>query len=139
MSLSVAVSLSEPYSNRVTRPLHRLPILLRITLLGLLMLSVLSRPLYSTWCETHQLSHELTALSHQNLHQDSRAERQLDADHARGAHGSLHGGDQGSTYADIVAVVTVPAVHFDSVLNPLTTQLPVPVQRVAALFRPPIA
>jgi len=139
MPLSVAVSLSESYSNPVTAPLHRLPFLLRISLLGLLVLSVVSRPLYSTWCETHQLSHELTALSYQNLHQDTSAERQLDADHARGAHGSLHGGDQGGTYADIVAIVTVPAIHFDSVLNPLTTQLPAPVQRVAALFRPPIA
>ena len=120
-------------------PIQRLPILLRITLLGLLMLSVLSKPMYSTWCETHQLSHELAALSHHSFHQDSSAERQLDADHARGAHGSLHSGDQSGAYADIAAVVTVPVVHFDSVLNPLTIALPAPVQRVAKPFRPPIA
>jgi len=107
-------------------------------LVGVLLLSVLVRPAYSTWCETHQLGHELAALAHEKFRPDSPLERQLDAEHARGAHGLLHS-DDGGVYADTAAVVAVPAVQFDSVLNPPSIRLPAPVQRIARLLRPPIA
>jgi len=114
-------------------------ILLRISLLGMLLLTAVGRPMYSTWCETHQLGHELAALNHEEFRQDSTLERQLDAEHARGAHGLLHAGDE-ATYADIAAVVTVPDVFYDSMSSsPPVTQLPDLAQRVARLFRPPIA
>ena len=119
-------------------PIQRLPLLLRITLLGLSMLAVLGRPIYSTWCEAHQLGHELAALNHEDFRQDSSVEKQLDADHARGDHGLLHAHD-GGVYADIAVVVTVPPVYLESVLNPIAVELPSPVQRLARPFRPPIA
>jgi len=121
----------------VINPIQRLPLLLRITLLGLSMLAVLGRPIYSTWCETHQLGHELANRSHEAFRQDSSVEKQLDVDHARGNHGQLHAHD-GGVYADIATVVTVPPVYFESVLNPLAVALPSPVQRLARPFRPPI-
>lgn len=128
------------YSKRVIARIHRLPVLLRASLLALSLLAVLARPMYSTWCETHQLVHTMAALSHHSFHEDSSAERQLDADHARGAHGALHGGDHGGgAYADIATVVTVPVVRFDAVLNPPAVGLPAHVQRPARLLRPPIA
>jgi hypothetical protein len=111
----------------------------RAGLLGLLMLAVVSKPMVATLCDTHLLGHALATLSHSHFHEDSRAERQMDADHASGAHGVLHAGDQGGTYADIAAVVTVPVVRFESVLIPLPTVLPVPMQHVVRPFRPPIA
>ncbi|HTQ36293.1 MAG TPA: hypothetical protein VMH77_04590 [Steroidobacteraceae bacterium] len=119
-------------------PIQRLPFALRVTLLAMTMFSVLGRPMYSTWCETHQLGHELAALAHEKFRPDSPLERQLDAEHARGAHGLLHS-DDGGVYAGTAAVVAAPAVHVESVLNPLAIVLPAPVQRIGRLLRPPIA
>lgn len=116
----------------------RLPLLLRLGLLALVALPVLIRPMYSSWCETHQLGHELAALSHQKFRADSGVERELDIEHASGAHGMLHS-DDGGVYAGVAAVVAAPAVQFDSVLNPPRIALPAPVQRLDRLLRPPIA
>ncbi len=122
----------------VIRPTRRLRFLLRFCVVGLLLFSVLIRPVYSTWCETHQLGHELAALAHEQFRPDSAAERQLDAEHARGGHGLLHS-DDGGVYAVVATVVSVPVVHFDSVLNAPVLELPDPVQRLTEPFRPPIA
>jgi hypothetical protein len=121
----------------VFSPVQRLPLALRLTLLGLAMFSVLARPMYSTWCETHQIGHELAELSHEEFRPDSGLERELDVEHARGEHGLLHS-DDGGVYAGTAAVVTVPAVHVVSVMNPLKVVLPDPAQRINRLFRPPI-
>jgi len=135
----VAISAAATYSLVVATSFKHLPVLLRAGLLGLLMLSVMVKPISSTWCETHQLVHTMSALSHDHFHRDSAAERQLDAEHASGAHGLLHGGDQGSTYADIAAVVTVPDIRFVSMWIQVPVELPAPSQHVTRLFRPPIA
>jgi hypothetical protein len=135
----VAIWVATTYSFAVATSFKHLPLLLRAGLLGLLFVSVMSKPIASTWCETHQLVHTISALSQQHFHDDSAAERQLDAEHTSGAHGLLHGGDQGSTYADIAAVVTMPVVRFESMRMPLLMELPLPPQPVARLFRPPIA
>ncbi len=118
--------------------LKRLWPILRTGALALALLAVLARPMYSTYCETHQLGHQLAALAHENFRPDSGIERQLDAEHAHGAHGLLHS-DDGGAYAGIAAVVAVPVVQFDSVLNPPVVELPLPVQRSTNPFRPPIA
>ncbi|MEO8307983.1 MAG: hypothetical protein ABI616_08075 [Pseudomonadota bacterium] len=117
---------------------QRLPTLLRACLLGLLMLAVIGKPMSSTMCELHQLGHTIAALSHSQFHEDSSAERQMDSDHAKGGHGLLHGSDQGGTYADIATVVTVPVVRLKSDPILIPTELPVPPQHIARLFRPPI-
>ena len=93
--------------------------------------------MYSTWCETHQVGHELAELAHQEFRPDSNVERRLDAEHARGEHGQLHT-DDGGVYAVASVVAIVPAVQFVSVMNPQQVVLPVPVQRSSRLFRPPI-
>jgi hypothetical protein len=135
----VALAAPAKYSPIVARHFNHLPVLLRAGLLGLLLLAVVGKPISSTWCETHQLVHTISALSHDHFHRDSVGERQLDADHAKGVHGSLHAGDQGSTYADIAAVVTVPEVRFESMWITVPAETPVPSQPIARLFRPPIA
>lgn len=117
---------------------QRAPFAVRLTLLGLAMFSVLVRPMYSTWCETHHLAHTLAELSHEQFRPDSSLERELDVEHARGEHGPLHS-DDGGVYAGTAAVVTVPVVQFVSVMNPQEIALPDPVRRVSRLFRPPIA
>jgi hypothetical protein len=123
----------------VIAPFRPLPPPLRLTVLALVLLGVLVKPIYSTWCETHQLGHTVAALGHEKFRPDSAVERQLDAEHARGAHGLLHASDDGGAYVGIAAIDPVPAVIFDSVLNPPSIALPVPVQRIARPFRPPIA
>ncbi|MEJ0098883.1 MAG: hypothetical protein WDO12_03750 [Pseudomonadota bacterium] len=116
----------------------RLWLILRGGVLALALLTVVARPMYSTYCETHQLGHTLAALAHENFRPDSGIERQLDAEHAHGAHGLLHS-DDGGAYADIAAVAVVPVVQFDSILNPPVVELPLLVQRSTNPFRPPIA
>jgi hypothetical protein len=123
----------------MARSFKHLPFLMRAGLLGVLLLSVVGKPISSTWCETHQLVHTISALSHDHFHNDSDAERQLDAEHASGAHGSLHAGDQGGTYADIAAVVTVPQVRFETMWIASPLELPAPSQHITRLLRPPIA
>jgi hypothetical protein len=118
---------------------QRLPVFLRASLLGLLMFAVVGKPMASSLCEIHQLGHVSAVLSHVQFHIDSVAERQMDSEHASGAHGLLHGGDEGSTYADIAAVVTLPVVHFESDPISLPAESPLPPQQVSRLFRPPIA
>jgi hypothetical protein len=135
----LAISLANSYSSGVFSSFKRLPILLRASLLGLLVLAVVGKPMASSMCEIHQLGHTLAALSHVSFHSDSAAERQMDTEHAKGAHGLLHGGDQGSTYADIAAVVTLPVVHFESDQIALPAESPMPPQQITRLFRPPIA
>ena len=117
--------------------LQRLPFALRLTVLGLAMFSVLVRPMYSTWCETHQVGHELAELSHKQFRPDSTIERELDAQHAHGGHGQLHA-DDGGVYAVAAVVTATPAVQFISVMNVQEVALPAPVQRINRLFRPPI-
>lgn len=108
-------------------------------MLVLVLLGVLVKPIYSTWCETHQLGHMDAALGHVKFRADSAVERQLDAEHARGGHGLLHASDDGGAYVGIATLDAVPAVIFDSVLNPPAIALPLPVQRITRPFRPPIA
>jgi hypothetical protein len=111
---------------------------LRIALLGLALLAVLVRPVYSTWCENHQLGHEFASLAHEQFRADSSVERQLDAEHARGAHGALHS-DDGGTYAGVAFIAPVPMPQFVSMPAPVFVALPSPEQRVTRPFRPPIA
>jgi hypothetical protein len=118
---------------------QRLPVFLRASLLGLLMFAVVGKPMASSVCEVHQLGHVLAALSHVQFQDNSDAERQMDSEHASGAHGLLHGGDQGGTYADIAAVVTIPVIRFESEPIALPAESPLPPQQVSRLFRPPIA
>jgi hypothetical protein len=94
--------------------------------------------MYSIWCETHQMGHELAEWSHGQFRPDSNLERELDAEHARGEHGSLHS-DDGGVYACAATVLAIPVVQFHSVLNPPAIVPPDPVQRISRLFRPPIA
>ncbi len=120
-------------------PLLRLPFALRLAVLAVVLLGVLVKPIYSTWCETHQLGHAVARISHVKFRPDSPIEHQLDVEHARGGHGLLHATDDGGVYVGIETHAAVPAVIFYSVLNPPTVVLPAPVQRISRLFRPPIA
>jgi hypothetical protein len=123
----------------VSLPFLRLPVALRIAVLAFVLLGVLVKPIYSTWCETHQLGHTVAALAHVKFRPDSAVEHQLDVEHARGAHGLLHASDDGGAYVATATFDAVPAVIFDSVLNPPSIALPAPVQRITRPFRPPIA
>lgn len=121
----------------MTNPVLRLPVALRLTMLGLALFMVLARPIHSIWCETHQAGHQLAELGHHEFREESRLEHLLDAQHEHGEHGQLHS-DDGSVYADTASVVVLPIVQLVSVLNPQQVVLPDPVQRASVLFRPPI-
>jgi hypothetical protein len=121
----------------VENPILRLPVSLRLTMLGLALFAVLGRPIHSIWCETHQVGHQLAELGHHEFREESRLEHLLDAQHEHGGHGQLHS-DDGGFLADTATVVMLPVVQFVAVLNPLEVVLPDPVQRASVPFRPPI-
>jgi hypothetical protein len=135
----VEISGARSYSPQVPASFKRLPILLRASLLGLLILAVVGKPMASSMCEIHQLGHTFAALSHTQFHDESNAERQMDSEHASGAHGLLHGSDNSGTYADIAPVVTLPVIRFESEPISLPTERTVPSQQIVRPFRPPIA
>lgn len=117
-------------------PASRLKTLFRAALLGLVMLGVLIKPMFSSYCEMHALGHAL-ATSGQTPGQSD--DHQIDQDHASGAHVLLHASDNDSAYADIVTVFVLPAVRFDTALIPQPDVSAVPSQPVVSPFRPPIA
>jgi hypothetical protein len=84
------------------------------------------------------LGHELASLAHERFRADSSAERQLDAEHAHGAHGALHS-DDGGTYAGVPFIAPAPLLQTLSMPAPVFAALPSPEQRLARPFRPPIA
>jgi|CXWL01.1.fsa_nt_gi hypothetical protein len=115
----------------------RLSLLLRAGMLALLMLGVVIKPVLGSLCDVHILSDALLAAGHATA--DGKALHQNDRDHARGAHESLHEDNSGSAYADIVAVIIVPA-------GPITASPLYPAPAVvwppapaAVDLRPPIA
>jgi hypothetical protein len=119
---------------------YRSPSLLRASLLALLMLGVIIKPVLAPLCDIHALGHALRVYQHEPGNSPlQNAERQFDQHAAGGAHGLVHEGDSGSAYADNTASIVLIAVRFDALRLQLPPASPVPLQSVGAPFRPPIA
>jgi hypothetical protein len=119
---------------------YRSPSLLRASLLALLMLGVIIKPVLAPLCDIHALGHALRIYQHDpGTTALDHAEHQFDQHAVRGAHGLVHEGDSGSAYADNTASITLIAVRFEASRLQLPPASPVPLESVGAPFRPPIA
>ncbi len=112
---------------------------LRAGLLALLMLGVVVKPMLGSFCDIHALGDAVAGFVLDAGDLPAGPEHQGDRDHARGAHGQLHEDNNSGAYADLVAVIVVPAGPIGATALPPLTALAVPFQPVAAPFRPPIA
>ena len=122
----------------------QLATLVRVSVLTLLMVGVALKPMLGSLCETHALAHSPSVHGHQHdfagdHDHESLASHQMDKDHAGGSHGLLHEGDQGSTYADIVVAIVIPAAPYGPTLMGMPTAEEVSQQHPTGPFRPPIA
>ncbi|MDZ4812601.1 MAG: hypothetical protein SGI99_08305 [Pseudomonadota bacterium] len=113
---------------------------LRVSMLALLMMGVVIKPMLAPFCEIHALGHLLRTYSHEPGRSGlESAEHQLDQHNVRGAHGLLHEGDSGSAYADNAASIEVAAFTYDRIRVAPPPASAVPLQRTSAPFRPPLA
>ena len=115
--------------------LPRLPEFFRTLVLGLLVLSFVAKPLLAELCDTHALSHLVTAAKHV----DSATEASSDRDHASGKHATLHASDASPAFVELFPALAVPPALFVAVSLPPHVAAAPPVLRFDSPFRPPIA
>ena len=121
---------------------HRLSTALQLGILLLLMMGVAIKPMLGALCETHVAAHLSSSHGHDyagaaGIH-DSTSEHQMDREHARGADGLLHEGDQSSAYADITVAVVLPAALRGPSHLGATASVTVAKSHLSGPFRPPI-
>ncbi len=128
------------YAQKMTLSVSSLASFLRVSMLALLMMGVVIKPMLAPFCEIHALGHLLRTYSHEPGRSGlESAEHQLDQHNVRGAHGLLHEGDSGSAYADNAASIEVAAFTYDRIRVAPPPASAVPLQRTSAPFRPPLA
>jgi hypothetical protein len=115
--------------------LPRLPGFLRTLVLGLVMLAIAGKPVLAELCDTHALSHLVTAAKHV----DSASEARSDRDHASGRHATLHAFDATAAFIELFPALAVPPALFTAVSLPPHVAATPPALRFDSPFRPPIA
>jgi hypothetical protein len=114
-----------------TSPLLRL---FRTLVLGIVVLTLIGKPVLAELCGVHALTHM------GNIpHVDSAAEARIDKDHASGAHQLLHAFDASPAFIELFPVLTVPPARFTAIAPPVYRSLAPPARVVESPFRPPIA
>lgn len=122
----------------MSRFARRLPFSLRTSMLVLLALGLLVKPVVTAISEIHTANHPELATrghphEHGSEHQDDRG-----ADHAQGAHGLMHQAT-GGAFDQASARFELPAAAGADVLLPTADHRPGSQLRLTSPFRPPIA
>ena len=110
--------------------------LLRASVLVLLMLGVVVKPLLGSLCEIHAIGDVVAGLTEVDL---AGPEHDNDREHARGAHAELHEDNNAGAYAEIAGVIIVPASPPASANRPPMAAIAVETKPASTPFRPPIA
>ena len=113
--------------------LRRHPVL-RVSLLALLALGTLLRPMLALACELHAVAFAHAAQPHVHEHEAGP----VDAEAAHGVHESLNLAGLAAP-ADLASPLTVPALGFATQPLPPLAAPPLPAHYALAPFRPPIA
>ena len=128
------------YACAVSTHLHLPAIVLRAGILALLLLGACVKPMLAAVCDVHAIGHALFVADANapKVEHDPGREHEVDRDHARGKHGSLHGYDDSGAYAHLVAEVILPEAGVAQAHMPLPVDVSLPLKRIGAPFRPPI-
>lgn len=120
---------------------RRLPYLLRTSLLVLLALGLLTKPVLTAISGVHSVAHpEIAAVDgHGHSHDIQQDGEDPMEDHAQGSHGLMHQTGAGGAFDHGTARLDLPtAVQVASLLPP-ANQRPPSKARLTSPFRPPIA
>lgn len=128
-----------PQAKQMSAPSTSILMFLRLSLLALLVLGQLARPLMEQIGEVHAAGHAVLAagdVDHSHDHPDHDPAK--DPDHTKGIHGLMHQGDAGPSAAlwptwGFATTLPPPASPPMAVTTALRPQVP------NSLFRPPIA
>lgn len=135
------------YPVRVITCLRRASILLRASLLALLVLGIVIKPILASAFELHTADHALSVQDNDPDHDPSEGvdhdlpgiDGERGQDHTQGVHGLLHEGKCGGAYSDTVVALSLPLAPYQATLIPLPVISPVSLQHIAGPFRPPIS
>ncbi len=126
--------------------LDRSPLLrlFRTLVLGIVMLTLIGKPVLAELCNVHALTHLIDAAEAGKpglapMHVDTVAEARGDLDHASGAHQLLHAFDASPAFVELFPALTVPPSRFAAIAPPVYRELAPPALAVESPFRPPIA
>ena len=111
---------------------------LRASLLALLVVGVVIKPMLGSLCEIHAISDAVAGYV-ADLGHDSDPEHQTDRDHASGAHDPLHEDNNSGGFAHIVGVIVVPERLNAAARQFVPAIAGIPQQYLSETFRPPIA
>lgn len=112
---------------------------LRASLLVLLVLGVMIRPVLNQVGDLHAAGHAtFVAGDHGHDHSDDDHDPDTYPDHTKGAHGLMHQADTGTSAGIWVSWALPPALLLTSVL-PMPDSASVHPQQPSSPFRPPIA
>jgi hypothetical protein len=114
-------------------------IALRASLLLLLVLGLVVRPVLNHVGALHGMEHTAEAVAeHGHAHLGDAHEADHDSDHAKGSHGLFHQADAGASFG-ILAAVKVPVVYLPA-SQELQSQFVTELRQLPSNpFRPPIA
>lgn len=128
------------YAGCMSGPATPLTTLLRASLLVLLVLGMLVKPVLNHVGELHAVEHAALAVcdhGHDGSDHDC-TDSGPDTDHAQGAHSLMHSADAGASTGICISSTSLPTAAPDSVL-PMPDTAAVHPQHPISLFRPPIA
>ena len=125
----------------------RLSTLLRASLLALLVLGIVIKPILASAFELHTADHALSLQDNDSDHDPSdgrdhnlaEIDGERGQDHTQGVHGLLNEGKCGGAYSDTVVALSLPLAPYQATLIPLPVISPVSLQHIAGPFRPPIS
>ena len=120
---------------------------LRASLLALVALGIVIKPMMASDFELHSVDHELAVQAHGHDHQASSAHDidpsapagDVGQDHVQGSHGLLHESKCGGAYSDSVVALSLPLAPHLATVVATPAASPVALQHIPGPFRPPIA
>lgn len=125
----------------MSRSIRQLPYFLRTSLLVLLALGLLTKPVLTAISEIHTLAHPelIAADDHGHSHDVQTDDDERKADHTQGSHGLMHQAGAGGAFDHSTARLDLPMAVPNASLLPAANPRPPSQARLTSPFRPPIA
>lgn len=129
------------YACGVSRFIRPFPAFLRASLLVLLVLGIVVKPVLAQVGELHAAQHasltDADGQGHGHEHGSDQGD-ESNSDHTQGAHGLMHQGSAGGTSVEVPLPLTLPALTGEGAALPPTGDAVLPPAHFGTPFRPPI-